>query len=136
MSARVLRMLAIIATIAAIAGIHATQAQGPNPRPTTWVDCELFDGVVTKTDFEPGAGNFDELYMGGHGFKNGVPLISESKPGDRDYNGGRWHVNRLRAGVDPDKYANACRVEDLNLADFESTDVYFECPLLPRRGRD
>ena len=116
-------------------GIGATHAQGPNPRPTSWVDCELFDGVVTNTNFKPEAGNFDELYMGGKGFKYGVPLISESKPGDADYNGGRWHLNRLKAGADPNKYANACRVEDLTLADFESTDKYFECPLLPRRGQ-
>ena len=68
--------------------------------------------------------------------KLGVPLISDSKPGDRDYNGGRWHMNVLKAGVDPSKYANACRVEDLNLSDFESTPNYFECPLLPRRGNN
>jgi hypothetical protein len=111
-----------------------SEAQGPSPRPQTWVDCELFDGFVTKSSFKPTAGNFDELYMGGNGFRDGVPLISESKPGDADYNGGRWHVNRLREGVSPSKYANACRVEDLDLGDFESTDNYFECPLLPRRG--
>jgi hypothetical protein len=64
-----------------------------------------------------------------------VPLISESKPGDRDYNGGRWRLNTLRAGVDPDKCASACRVEDLDPRDFEPTCRYFECPLLPRRGR-
>ena len=74
--------------------------------------------------------------MGGNGFKDGVPLISESKPGEKDYNGGRWHANALRGDVDPDKYADACRVEDLNLDDFESTDNYFECPLLPRRGKN
>lgn len=118
-----------------VAGTRPAEAQGPNPRPQTWVDCELFDGVVTATSFKPTAGNFDELYLGGNGFKDGVPLISESKPGDTDYNGGRWHVNRLRAGVSPSKYANACRVEELDLRDFEPTDNYFECPLLPRRGQ-
>ena len=45
-------------------------------------------------------------------------------------------LNVLRAGVDPDKYANADRVEDLDLNDFESTDSYFECPLLPARGKN
>jgi len=71
---------------------------------------------------------------GGNGFKDGVPLISESKPGDTDYNGGRVHQNVLRMEVDPSKYADASSVEDLDLADFVSTDNYFECPLLPRRG--
>ena len=107
--------------------------RGPNPRPQTWVDGELFDGVVTPATFDPASDPFDELYAG-NGFLNGVPLISESKPGDQDYNGGRWHMNVLKADVVPsDKYANADRVEDLDLADFESTENYFECPLLPRQ---
>jgi hypothetical protein len=114
--------------------VGISRAQGPNPRPQTWADCELFHGVVTNTHFDPNAGNFDELYAGGNGFKDGAPLISESKPGDADYNGGRWHLNTLKSVVDPDKYANACRVEDLDPQDFQSTDQYFECPLLPRRG--
>ena len=106
------------------------------PRPQTWVDCELFDGVVTPATFDPDAGNFDELYAGGSGFKDGKPLISESKPGDQDYNGGRWHMNELKSSVDADKYQNACTVEDLDLNDFNSTENYFECPLLPRRGNN
>jgi hypothetical protein len=104
------------------------------PRPTTWVDCELFAGVVTPATFKPEHGKFDELYAGGNGFKDGSPLISESKPGDQDYNGGRWHMNVLKASVESGKYQNACSVEDLDLADFEPTDQYFECPLLPKRG--
>ncbi|MCH7760820.1 hypothetical protein IIA15_05380, partial [candidate division TA06 bacterium] len=111
---------------------------GPRPRPQTWADCELFDGVVTPATFDPRRDPFDELYAGGDGFRNGKPLISESKPGDADYNGGRWHLNVLKDGVPADKYKNAgaCRVEDLDLSDFRSTDQYFECPLLPRRGRN
>lgn len=109
-------------------------AERANPRPQTWVDGELFDGVVTPATFDPASDPFDELYAGGNGFKDGVPLISESKPGDQDYNGGRWHKNVLKAGVDPNKYADASGVEDLDLADFESEETYFDCPLLPRPG--
>ena len=116
-----------------IPGVSFSQG-APNARPQTWVDGELFDGVVTPATFNPASDPFDELYAGGNGFKDGVPLISESKPGDPDYNGGRWHLNVLKEGVDLDKYENADRVEDLDLDDFESTDSYFECPLLPRRG--
>jgi hypothetical protein len=107
---------------------------GPNPRPVIWADGEVFASVVTPTSFKPTSGNFDQLYAGGNGFEDGIPLISEAKPGDQDYNGGRWHVNVLRSGVDPDKYADADRVEDLDLNDFEPTGSYFECPMLPRRG--
>jgi len=107
---------------------------GPLPRPTAWVDCEFFRSLVTPAVFDPANGNFDELYAGGDGFKNGVPLISDAGPGDTNYNGGRWHVNLLKAGVPADKYAGACSVDDLDLNDFESTANYFECPLLPVRG--
>lgn len=107
--------------------------QRARPRPHSWGDCELFMSVVTPTALPPN-GPFDELY-GGAEFLDGIPLISESKPGDQDYNGGRWHLNVLKEGVDPDKYANACSDADLDLDDFESTSNYFVCPLLPRRGK-
>ena len=122
--------------------------RGPNPRPQTWVDGELFAGVVTPAEFDPASDPFDELYTLGMvdgvprgSFRGGAPLISESKPGDQDYNGGRWHLNVLKASVPASKYANAngvenlAGVEGLDLNDFESTPNYFECPLLPRRGR-
>lgn len=110
--------------------------KGVTNRPNSWGDCELFAGVVTPATFNPDQGNFDELYINPGGFKDGVPLISDSKPGDQDYNGGRWHVNVLKEGVDPAKYAMACAFEDLDPADFDSTPMYFECPMLPRRGNN
>lgn len=104
-------------------------------RPQSWADCLLFDGVVTPANFKPESDPFDELYMNnlGIGFKEGKALISESKPGDHDYNGGRWHLNVIKPGVDPAKYRYACSVENLDLTDFMSTENYFECPLLPRK---
>ena len=101
--------------------------------PAIWADCEAFATLGTNTSFSPTAGNFDELYNGAN-FLDGLGAVSESKPGDPDYNGGRWHVNTLKAGVDPDKYNNVCSVDDIDLDDFESTSTYFECPLRPIRG--
>lgn len=101
--------------------------------PAIWADCEAFATIATPTNFSPTAGNFDEIYVGAN-FMNGMGLLSESKPGDQDYNGGRWHVNTLKMGVDVDKYENVCSVMDLDLNDFQSTMTYFECPLLPIRG--
>lgn len=129
-------LMAVVAAVALLVVFQSLEAQGPNPRPMTWVDCERFSGLVAPATFDPESDPFDELYAGGNGFKGDAPLISESKPGDADYNGGRWHKNVLKPGVSPDKYANACSVEDLDLNDFESTSDYFECPLLPRRGRN
>ncbi|PHN08260.1 hypothetical protein [Flavilitoribacter nigricans] len=99
-----------------------------------WSDCEGFATIGTPTSFKPSSGNFDELYTGAN-FAGGLGAISESKPGDQDFNGGRWHVNTLKAGVDPDKYLEACSVEDIDTEDFVSTTTYFECPLLPVRGK-
>ena len=123
----------LVLAIGLIATTAIASAQGPRPRPQTWVDGELFNGVVTPATFSPESGNFDELYDCGAlgGFKDGVPLISESKPGDADYNGGRWHLN---LPIDATACADVDNVEDLDLDLFTSTDTYFECPLLPRRG--
>jgi len=104
---------------------------------TIWADCELFRTVGTPAHFKPENGPFDELYNvqgAGTTFKDGVAAISESKPGDKDFNGGRWHVNILKEGVPLEKYLQACSVEDLDLNDFTGTDTYFECPLLADRG--
>ncbi|MCI0744314.1 MAG: hypothetical protein L0Y58_02810 [Verrucomicrobia subdivision 3 bacterium] len=128
------RILISTAALMTLAILQSAPAQGPNPRPASWADCEKFDGIVTPNTL-PFHGNFDQLYMmPGFTFSEGVPLISESKPGDQDYNGGRWHLNVLKEGVDPAKYADACSVEQLDLADFEGTGMYFTCPLLPQRN--
>lgn len=128
---RKLRIAALAVTVAgALLVVNAAFGKAL-PRPETWVDGERFAGVVTPATFDPASGNFDELYMctDGSTFKDGVPLISESGPGDQDYNGGRWHLN-VSVNCDP----TADSVEDLDLGDFTPTSMYFECPLLPRRG--
>jgi len=132
---RKLRIVVVLAGLATVVLVTAAVAYGQAlPRPETWVDGERFGGVVTPATFDPANGNFDELYMCGAAgtFKDGVPLISDAGPGDTDYNGGRWHLNVLKAGRTCPSTADSDA--DLNLADFQSTGVYFECPLLPRRG--
>ena len=114
-------------------------AQGIIGRPQTWVDGELFNGVVTPATFKPESDPFDELYScsgpPASSFRDGVPLISESKPGDADYNGGWWHLNvAIDSAACLQDYSDATSVEDLDLNDFMSTPNYFECPLLPVRG--
>jgi hypothetical protein len=128
---RGLRIAILVASLVAALTVVTAALGQALPRPETWVDGERFGGVVTQATFDPANGNFDELYMctDGTTFKDGVPLISESGPGDRDYNGGRWHLN-VSTNCDP----TADSVEDLDLGDFTSTSTYFESPLLPRRG--
>ena len=103
-------------------------------RPMILVDCHKFTGIVVPATFKPESDPFDELYVMPDGaFADGVPLISDSKPGDQDYNGGRWHLNVLKDDVSPTKYMYACSEEDLDLDDFMSTDMYFGCPLKPSK---
>lgn len=109
---------------------NLSDIQNRRPQLAIWADCEQFETVGTKSNFKPTAGNFDEIYVGAN-LPEGLGAISETKPGDQDFNGGRWHVNMLKEDVDPDKYLNTCSVEGLDLNDFESTDVYFECPMIP-----
>lgn len=113
--------------------LNVSSETGRRDQPPIWADCYLYSGIVTPATFKPESDPFDELYAGAM-FKDGMPLISDSKPGDKDYNGGRWHLNVLKAGVDPYKYANACSEEDLDLSDFDSTDAYFSCPMRPRNN--
>jgi hypothetical protein len=135
MSKKIL-VLTLTVLVLALGFASLAEAGGPPGRATVWVDSELFGTVVTPAEFDGVHGPYDELYTCASDvnfFKDGVPLISESKPGDQDYNGGRWHLNILKADRTCD--ANADSVEDLNLDDFMSTDAYFECPLLPLRGQ-
>jgi hypothetical protein len=121
----------ILALVAGTCLMSMSAGANANPRPVVWADCVKYNAVVAPNQL-PMKGNFDQLYMmPDFAFADGIPLISESKPGDRDYNGGRWHVNVLKEGVDPSKYAGACSEEDLDLGDFEGTGVLFSCPLLP-----
>jgi len=127
------KKLILISLFIIVAVLSIAAGDGPLARPQAWVDGILFNSLVAPATFNPESGPFDELYMGG-GFKDGVPLISEAKPGDQDFNGGRWHLNVLKEGVDPTKYSDASSVEELDLNDFMATDMYFECPLLPTGG--
>ena len=66
-------------------GLSAT-AGGP-PGGAFWVDGMVFKTVVTPTNL-PNKGPKDGLYVfEGLGGQNPV---AEAKPGDKDYNGGRW----------------------------------------------
>jgi hypothetical protein len=123
---------------AATAAESATAFQASKVgRGMIWADCELFETVGTPTDFDPPHGPFDRLFHGT--FKDGIGAISESKPGDQDYNGGRWEVWDPKPDVDLPDFSSACKFEDLGKefeSFFEPTGTYFECPLLPRRGHN
>ena len=121
--------------IPAQTSIDNVQAKSNNARPKTkvWSDGNLYRSVVTPAVFDGEKGNYDKLYAGN--FYDGIGLISESKPGDQDYNGGRWNLQVLKDGVTTD-YTMATSDTDLDPMDFVSADTYFECPLLPTNGKN
>jgi hypothetical protein len=108
--------------------------------------------VVTPTSFlAPPEHSTDLIYSFMMSGLRGQRSISEAAPGDRDYNGGRWSVKAviftpdgiLAHDGDGDGVVDfeLTNVEDLlthaDLGHVEilDTTIYFECPLLPRRGR-
>jgi hypothetical protein len=79
-----LMSLAIAAIV--VAGV------GPPHLDAIWADGTLYATVGTPSKL-PNKGNFDGLYAIS-GLEGQRP-VSESKPGDMDYNGGRWQVYNL-----------------------------------------
>jgi hypothetical protein len=78
---------------------------GPPALDAIWADGELYGTVATPTEL-PDKGPKDGLYnfIG----LEGQRAVAEAKPGDKDYNGGRWQVYLLnftdagKAVHDPD----------------------------------
>lgn len=128
----------------------ASAASAVRAAEAVWANGAIYDVVVTDTSFQkPPAQSTDVLFNFGMSGLQGQRSISESAPGDRDYNGGRWSVM-------PVEFTSAGKIyfDDNNdgIVDFELTNaeqvlhyaelglliihpaaVYFECPLLPRR---
>jgi hypothetical protein len=104
---------AILAAVpaAALAGLAlAGPAQAGVSGPAFWIDGELYRTVATPTDLSnTGApdSTFDAIYS----FAGNQRNVAEAKPGDRDFNGGRWQVHQLAF---PSGYAAALASGDVN----------------------
>jgi hypothetical protein len=97
---------------AALAGLgvtgpaHAAGVSGP----AFWIDGELYRTVATPTDLS-GTGAPDSTYDAIYSFAGNQRNVAEAKPGDRDFNGGRWQVHQLTF---PSGYAAALATGDVN----------------------
>ena len=103
------RRLAAAATSAAllISVAASTVAAGGPPKLAFYIDDVRYRTVGTPTDFtNTGAPSFtyDKIYALGSGLAN----VAEAKPGDTDFNGGRWAVYAVTwsAGVTPVQLTN------------------------------
>ncbi len=125
---------ALLLSIAA----SAVAAGGP-PQIGFYVDGATYRTVGTPTDFSrTGAPvhSFDRIYVLGGGLLN----VAEAKPGDRDYNGGRWMVLPVTwtAGATPVQLTSAEQVEAYAAAGMltiaSSPVKLFACPVIPVGG--
>jgi hypothetical protein len=103
------RRLAAAATAGAllVSVAASTVAAGGPPSLAFYVDDVRYRTVGTPTDFtNTGAPSFtyDKIYALGTGLIN----VAETKPGDRDFNGGRWAVYPITwaPGVTPVQLTN------------------------------
>jgi hypothetical protein len=107
---RKLPILAAAAALTVTLFAGAVSAGGP-PAVGFYVDGDLYRTVGTPTDLS-GTGapvrSFDTLYELG----SGLLSVSEAKPGDRDYNGGRWMVRSIDWHVTPTQLTSAEEVLD------------------------
>jgi hypothetical protein len=91
---------ALLLTVA----VSAEAAGGP-PKLSFYVDDVRYRTVGTPTDFtNTGAPDlsFDKIYALGSGLIN----VAEAKPGDTDFNGGRWQVYAITWHIAPVQYTN------------------------------
>ena len=129
----------VTAALALSVGASAVAAGGP-PSLAFYVDGVRYRTVGTPTDFSgtgAPAASFDRIYVLGSGLVN----VGEAKPGDRDFNGGRWMVLPViwPPGVSPVQLTSAEAVEayaDSGMLTIASVPVkLFECPVIPVGGR-
>lgn len=130
-----IRTALLVAGLAMIAATAFAQGQGNGPvgppGGTIYAHDEAYRTVGTPKDL-PDHGNFDTIYVLG----GDLAAVSESAPGDADFNGGRWEVRFITWNVTPTQYTNA---EDIVAAagrgDLMIGDVArrFECPLIRAR---
>ena len=125
------------ASLLALALSAGAVAAGGPPGIGFYVDGDLYRTVGTPTDFSKTgapAHSFDVIYALGGGLLN----VAEAKPGDRDYNGGRWTVLPVSWNVAPVQLTSAEQVEAYAAAgmlDIASEPVkWFECPVIPLPG--
>ena len=90
----------------ALAGPAAAGVSGP----AFWIDGELYRTVATPTDLS-GTGAPASTYDAIYSFAGNQRNVAEAKPGDRDFNGGRWQVHELAF---PSGYAAALGSGDAN----------------------
>jgi len=125
-----LSVATVAITMAGLTVVPGLSAEGHGPPGgTIYAHDVAYRTVGTPTDL-PDHGKFDTIYLLGGELAN----VSESAPGDMDFNGGRWEVRPITwLTIQPTQFTNA---EDIVAAadagQISIGDVVkrFECPLI------
>ncbi len=142
-------MVAIFLALTMLVLTAPVYAVAPKVPQAIWADGILFGTVVTPAEL-PNHGKFNALYnFDGSGLA-GQRSISEAKPGDKDYRGGRWEVfpvtftalGKAIHDTDNDGIVNFELTSDAQLMHHAtlghltisgSPIVRFVCPLIPEK---
>lgn len=126
------RGIVTLTILSALAISSVAFAQLGPPGGTIYANDRMFQTVATPADL-PNQGNFDTIYVLGHGLAN----VADAAPGDMAFNGGRWEVRLVEfLTIAPTQFTNA---DDLKAAAMRgeisigSVVKRFECPLIPKR---
>ena len=144
---RILALLTVgLVALGGSALASANGAGGVSPVGAFYVDGELYRTVGTPTDLSHTKApdhSFDTIYD-----ISEQTNVAEAKPGDRDYNGGRWRVHHVSFA----DYAAAVAAHDTNgSGNFDSAEeveaaiasgmaidegvvASFVCPVIPAPG--
>lgn len=134
------RLTAAFAAASLLVSLAASAvAAGGPPSIGFYVDDVQYRTVGTPTDFSATgapAHSYDRIFvLGGN-----LLAVAEAKPGDTDYNGGRWMVLPVTwsAGATPTQLTSAEQVEayaNAGMLTIASAPVkLFECPVIPVGG--
>jgi hypothetical protein len=141
-------MVAAVAAILAVTSLASAQGATVVTEDAIWAHGELYGTVVTPTAFKNAPErSTDVIYSFAMNKVQGQRSVSEAAPGDRDYNGGRWHVKfaMFTPLGETIHDANGDDIVDFELTSAEQvqahaalghleivdTDIRFVCPLLP-----
>ena len=115
--------------------IWATAGSGPPVPDAIWADGVLYATIPTPSNL-PDHGPKDGLFVIPD--LTGQRPVSETKPGDRDYNGGRWQVYLVDV-INPDNIDHELTSWEevqsfINSGDLAMGDMgpSFVCPLIKR----
>jgi len=147
-----MKKLYIVATLVAI-GVFlplVTPVSAPATRAeeALWADGKIWDTILTPATFKPPKNlkSVDKLYVFDFSGLSGQRPVAEAAPYERDYNGGRWWVQKMvftasgMAAHDPDGdgtvnfelKSDTVVLEHVALGHITITsiDMFFVCPLL------